>query len=77
MLFRSLIVIPVVVRPTDDMLKLVPNSLREAAYALGCPAWRMIVSVTYRAVRAGYRYFRRLSTMCGFLGCRKERSRMG
>ena len=49
----ALIVIPVVVRTTDDMLKLVPNSLREAAYALGCPAWRMIVSVTYRAVRAG------------------------
>jgi phosphate transport system permease protein len=49
----ALIVVPVVVRTTDDMLKLVPNSLREAAYALGCPAWRMIVSVTYRAVRAG------------------------
>jgi phosphate transport system permease protein len=49
----SLIVIPVVVRTTDDMLKLVPNSLREAAFALGCPAWRMIVSVTYRAARVG------------------------
>jgi len=49
----SLIVIPVVVRTTDDMLKLVPNSLREAAIALGCPSWKMIVLVTYRAARTG------------------------
>ncbi len=49
----SLIVIPVVVRTTDDMLKLVPNSLREAAFALGCPAWRMVVSVSYRAASVG------------------------
>jgi phosphate transport system permease protein len=49
----SLIVIPVVVRTTDDMLKLVPDSLREAAVALGAPAWKMIVFVTYRAARAG------------------------
>jgi phosphate transport system permease protein len=49
----SLIVIPVVVRTTDDMLKLVPNSLREAAIALGCPMWKMIVMVTYRAARTG------------------------
>jgi len=49
----SLIVIPVVVRTTDDMLKLVPNSLREAAAALGCPSWKMITSVTYRAARTG------------------------
>jgi phosphate transport system permease protein len=49
----SLIVIPVVVRTTDDMLKLVPNSLREAAIALGCPTWKMIVMVTYRAARTG------------------------
>jgi phosphate transport system permease protein len=49
----ALIVIPVVVRTTDDMLKLVPNSLREAAAALGCPPWRMITLVTYRAARAG------------------------
>src|SRR5471030_796438 len=47
----ALLVIPVVVRTTDDMLKLVPNSLREATMALGCPAWKMIVSVTYRAAR--------------------------
>jgi phosphate transport system permease protein len=49
----ALIVIPVVVRTTDDMLKLVPNTLREAAMALGCPAWKMVVSVTYRAARTG------------------------
>jgi phosphate transport system permease protein len=49
----SLIVIPVVVRTTDDMLKLVPNSLREAAVALGCPTWKMIVLVTYRAASTG------------------------
>ena len=49
----SLIVIPVVVRTTDDMLKLVPDSLREAAVALGAPAWKMIVFVSYRAAKAG------------------------
>ena len=49
----SLIVVPVVVRTTDDMLKLVPNSLREAAIALGCPMWKMIVMVSYRAARTG------------------------
>jgi len=49
----ALIVIPVVVRTTDDMLKLVPNTLREAAMALGCPSWKMIVLVTYRAARTG------------------------
>ena len=49
----SLIVIPVVVRTTDDMLKLVPASLREAAVALGCPMWKMIMLVTYRAARTG------------------------
>jgi phosphate transport system permease protein len=49
----SLIVIPVVVRTTDDMLKLVPNSLREAAVALGCPMWKMILLVTYRAASTG------------------------
>lgn len=49
----SLIVIPVVVRTTDDMLKLVPNSLREAAVALGCPTWKMITLVSYRAAKAG------------------------
>jgi phosphate transport system permease protein len=49
----SVIVVPVVVRTTDDMLKLVPNSLREAAVALGCPTWKMITLVSYRAARAG------------------------
>ena len=49
----SLLVIPVVVRTTDDMLKLVPGSLREAAVALGCPTWRMIMSITYRAAGTG------------------------
>ena len=49
----SLIVIPVVVRTTDDMLKLVPNSLREAAIALGAPMWKVIMMVSYRAARVG------------------------
>jgi phosphate transport system permease protein len=49
----ALIVIPVVVRTTDDMLKLVPNTLREAAMALGCPIWKMVTMITYRAARTG------------------------
>ena len=49
----AIIVVPVVVRTTDDMLKLVPNSLREAAVALGCPAWKMVTLITYRAARTG------------------------
>lgn len=49
----SLIVIPVVVRTTDDMLKLVPDSLREAAIALGAPKWKMVTLVSYRAARTG------------------------
>ena len=49
----ALLVVPVVVRTTDDMLKLVPNTLREAAMALGCPMWKMVTMVTYRAVRTG------------------------
>lgn len=49
----ALIVIPVVVRTTDDMLKLVPNTLREAAMALGCPSWKTVVFITYRAARTG------------------------
>ncbi|HET9578208.1 MAG TPA: phosphate ABC transporter permease PstA [Usitatibacter sp.] len=49
----AIIVIPIVVRTTDDMLKLVPNSLREAAVALGCPTWKMITMVSYRAARSG------------------------
>jgi phosphate transport system permease protein len=49
----SIIVVPVVVRTTDDMLKLVPNGLREAAVALGCPSWKMVTMISYRAARAG------------------------
>jgi phosphate transport system permease protein len=49
----AIIVIPVVVRTTDDMLKLVPNSLREAAAALGAPTWKVITMISYRAARAG------------------------
>ncbi|HTP60803.1 MAG TPA: phosphate ABC transporter permease PstA [Burkholderiales bacterium] len=49
----ALLVIPVVVRTTDDMLKLVPNTLREAAMALGCPVWKMVTMITYRAARTG------------------------
>ncbi|RYH63007.1 MAG: phosphate ABC transporter permease PstA [Alcaligenaceae bacterium] len=49
----SILVVPVVVRTTDNMLMLVPNSLREAAVALGCPKWRMITLVSYKAAKAG------------------------
>ena len=49
----TLIVIPVVVRTTENMLRLVPASLREAAYALGAPKWKVILSITMRAARAG------------------------
>ena len=49
----ALIVIPVVIRTTENMLALIPNALREAAYALGTPKWRVILTVTLRAARAG------------------------
>jgi len=49
----AFIVIPVVVRTTEDMLKLVPNSMREAAAALGAPQWKVIVFIVYRAARSG------------------------
>lgn len=49
----SLIAIPVVVRTTDNMLNLVPTSLREAAFALGAPRWRVATHVRLRAVKAG------------------------
>lgn len=49
----AIIVVPVVVRSTDNMLQLVPNSLREAAAALGCPKWRIIMLICYRAARSG------------------------
>ena len=49
----ALIVIPVVIRTTENMLSLVPNALREAAYALGAPKWKVISSITLRAASAG------------------------
>jgi phosphate transport system permease protein len=49
----AIIVIPVVVRTTEDMLNLVPASLREAAFALGTPKWKVIVMITYRAALQG------------------------
>ena len=49
----ALIAVPVIVRATDNMLVLVPNSLREAAAALGAPRWKVIWMVTLRASRAG------------------------
>ena len=49
----ALIVIPVVIRTTENMLSLIPNALREAAYALGTPKWKVIMAVTLKAARAG------------------------
>ena len=49
----ALIVIPVVIRTTENMLSLIPNALREAAYALGTPKWKVILTVTLKAARAG------------------------
>jgi phosphate transport system permease protein len=49
----ALIAIPVVVRTTENMLQLVPSSLREAAVALGAPMWKVILKVTLKAVRGG------------------------
>ncbi|HET9762550.1 MAG TPA: phosphate ABC transporter permease PstA [Casimicrobiaceae bacterium] len=49
----GLIAIPVVVRTTENMLRLVPNTLREAAVALGAPMWKVILRVTLRAARGG------------------------
>ncbi len=49
----ALIVIPVVVRTTATMLGLIPNALREAAYALGTPKWKVITMITLKAARAG------------------------
>jgi phosphate transport system permease protein len=49
----SLISIPVIVRTTDNMLHLVPNSLLEAAFALGAPRWKVSMMVRLRAVKAG------------------------
>ncbi len=49
----GILVIPVVVRTTENMLKLVPNRLREAAAALGTPQWKIITMITLRASRSG------------------------
>lgn len=49
----ALLVIPVVVRTTEDMLMLVPHALREAAYALGAPKWKVIMMVTLRSAKTG------------------------
>lgn len=49
----ALIVIPVVIRTTENMLQLVPAGLREAAYALGAPKWKVITSITLKAARSG------------------------
>lgn len=49
----SLIVIPVVIRTTENMLQLIPAALREAAYALGTPKWKVTLHITLRAARAG------------------------
>ncbi|MBE2261303.1 MAG: phosphate ABC transporter permease PstA [Burkholderiaceae bacterium] len=49
----ALIVIPVVIRTTENMLQLVPAGLREAAYALGAPKWKVVLGITLKAARAG------------------------
>ncbi|NMM07464.1 phosphate ABC transporter permease PstA [Polaromonas sp.] len=49
----ALIVIPVVIRTTENMLQLIPAGLREAAYALGAPKWKVITSITLKAARSG------------------------
>ena len=49
----ALIVVPVVIRTTENMLRLVPNSMREAAAALGAPRWKVILTVALRAVKGG------------------------
>jgi phosphate transport system permease protein len=49
----TLIAVPVVMRTTENMLRLVPGSLREAAFALGAPRWKVSLSVTLRAARSG------------------------
>jgi phosphate transport system permease protein len=49
----SLIVLPVIVRTTENMLQLVPSSLREAASALGSPQWKVTTFIVYRSARAG------------------------
>jgi phosphate transport system permease protein len=49
----AIIVIPVVIRTTENMLQLVPSGLREAAYALGAPKWKVILSITLKSAQSG------------------------
>jgi phosphate transport system permease protein len=49
----AILVVPVVVRTSEDMLNLVPSGLREAAFALGTPGWKVVVMITYRAALQG------------------------
>ena len=49
----AIIMLPVVIRTTEEMLRLVPSTLREAALALGAPRWKMVTLVTYRAALSG------------------------
>ena len=49
----SLVAIPVIIRTTEDMLRMVPDSMREAAAALGAPQWKITVMVVFRAARVG------------------------
>lgn len=49
----AILTIPVIIRTTDDMLRLVPQTLREAAYALGAPKWKVTLQVVYRGAAAG------------------------
>ncbi|WP_051279120.1 phosphate ABC transporter permease PstA [Chitinilyticum aquatile] len=49
----AILVIPVVLRTTENMLKLIPTAMREAAYALGCPQWKMTLFITLRAAKSG------------------------
>jgi phosphate transport system permease protein len=49
----AVLMLPVVARTAEDMLRLVPNTLREAALALGAPRWRVILAVVFRAARSG------------------------
>jgi phosphate transport system permease protein len=49
----AIIMLPIAARTTEDMLRLVPNTLREAALALGAPRWRITLSIVFRAAKAG------------------------
>lgn len=49
----AILMVPVVTRTTEEMLRLVPTALREAALAIGCPQWRMVLQVIFRAARSG------------------------